>query len=86
MSQLEHSPKKSVRIASAIAVAAVVAVLGAVAVDAQSRFSPLESSASVTDQAVRPAVVSTQSSDNYYYFPAQFKEPEGAPAEPVDTF
>jgi hypothetical protein len=85
MSQLKHSPKKSVRIASAIAIAALVAVLGAVAVDARSRFSPLESSATVSDQAVRPAVVSMQSSDGYY-FPAQFKAPEGAPAEPVDTF
>ena len=85
MSQLKLSPKKSARVASAIAAAALVAVLCAMAVDARSKFSPLDSSTSVSNQVAR-LDASTQSSDGYYYFPAQFKAPEGAPAEPVDTF
>ena len=84
MSQVKHSPSKSGRIASTIAIAALVAVLSAMAVDARSRFSSVDSGASVADH---PAQASADASlSDTYYFPAQFKEPEGAPSEPIDTF
>ena len=84
MSQLKQSSSKSGRIASTLAIAALVAVLSAMAVDARSRFSPVDSGASLANHAAQASTDASVS--DTYYFPAQFKAPEGAPSEPIATF
>jgi hypothetical protein len=84
MSQLKQSSSKSGRIASTLAIAALVAVFSGMAVDARSKFSSVDSGASAANPAAQASADASLS--DTYYFPAQFKEPDGAPSEPIDTF
>jgi hypothetical protein len=90
MSQFKHSPLRSDRLAIGVLFAALVAAvtavaaLGAITVDARSRVLSADSVANVSTHPGQPG--GDASSPDTYYFPAQFKAPEGELAEPIATF
>jgi len=86
MAKFKHSGSLSGRIAIVTIIVGAVGALAAIALDleARSKVPTIRRDMSASEhpaEASRKAVP-----EDFSYFPEQFKSPEGAPSEPIDTF